>query len=378
MFLEFRDAVVLDYRLRLWWGSLVVLSAALSWRVTAALKAIWKSGEDTSYTARSGIYAAAYTYVCAFRSLWPRQDVEKVCLFDNPVMSGAVLGRSLATVAEICFVLMIRLWLSEMYKLYYLQFARNAGTLANPIYRSKAELFSTTEGPQCLAQRELLEIRGAAKKGSWRAILARAAQIPIHWMGFLIYIAECLSWIGVLSRKEIWNGIENSIWGIVFFGVLVALADLLLLASETVPRGKLVLLARATTQRKMTKPQWIDECVDLSTPHMANAKRTSQGFFLACIVFCTFIATVDVPMYFRNFASETNVNAEIEANGFAFSLYHGFFESLQCRHVKQHFEDWQPHLTWMWCYFTGCVWGCQRLQATAPVKPLPCVDNKID
>ena len=49
------------------------------------------------------LLCAAYVFGCAFRSLLPRADVQRICLFDT-WLSSVVVGRSVATVAEICFV----------------------------------------------------------------------------------------------------------------------------------------------------------------------------------------------------------------------------------------------------------------------------------
>src|SRR5262245_24124613 len=45
---------------------------------------------------------AAYVFGCAFRSFLPRADVQRICLFDT-WLSSVLIGRSVATVAEICF-----------------------------------------------------------------------------------------------------------------------------------------------------------------------------------------------------------------------------------------------------------------------------------
>ena len=47
-----------------------------------------------------------YTFVCAFRSVFPRVDAERVVLYDN-FLSSIFLGRFLATIAEISFALQI-------------------------------------------------------------------------------------------------------------------------------------------------------------------------------------------------------------------------------------------------------------------------------
>ena len=46
------------------------------------------------------LLCAAYVFGCAFRSLLPRADVQRICLFDTWLSSVAV-GRSVATVAEV-------------------------------------------------------------------------------------------------------------------------------------------------------------------------------------------------------------------------------------------------------------------------------------
>ena len=48
------------------------------------------------------LLCAAYVFGCAFRSFLPRADVQRICLFDHWLSSVAV-GRTVATVAEICF-----------------------------------------------------------------------------------------------------------------------------------------------------------------------------------------------------------------------------------------------------------------------------------
>ena len=48
------------------------------------------------------ILSGIYVFVCAFRSFLPRIDVERYCLFDHP-LSSVMLGRSLATIAEVSF-----------------------------------------------------------------------------------------------------------------------------------------------------------------------------------------------------------------------------------------------------------------------------------
>src|SRR5499427_10796457 len=48
------------------------------------------------------LLCAAYVFGCAFRSVLPRADVQRICLFDT-FLSSILIGRSVATVAELCF-----------------------------------------------------------------------------------------------------------------------------------------------------------------------------------------------------------------------------------------------------------------------------------
>src|ERR1700744_4455674 len=57
---------------------------------------------STSGTELMLLLCAAYVFGCAFRSFLPRADVQRICLFDT-WLSSVVVGRSVATVAEICF-----------------------------------------------------------------------------------------------------------------------------------------------------------------------------------------------------------------------------------------------------------------------------------
>ncbi len=93
-----------------WWrvlSALAVLNIVL-WGVTLTVV-------DTSrpfvgaQLALSGIYTA----VCAFRSFWPRIDLERTVLWDTQ-LSSVFIGRSAATVAEISFAVQIALFVEEL------------------------------------------------------------------------------------------------------------------------------------------------------------------------------------------------------------------------------------------------------------------------
>ena len=107
---------------------------------------------------------AAYVFGCAFRSFLPRADVQRICLFDT-WLSSVMVGRSVATVAEVCFAVQ---WAIILHQL---------GTMT----------------------------------GAETTLNAAWVIVP------LILIAECFSWHAVLTRNYLGNAIENSIWAVAFF-----------------------------------------------------------------------------------------------------------------------------------------------------------------
>lgn len=161
-----------------WWWSLLTL-------VSGANIAAWFWVYRYLHEAPTGIhsasnvelmllFSAAYVFGCAFRSMLPRADVQRICLFDT-WLSSVTVGRSVATVAEVCFVAQ---WAMILHRL---------GTMT----------------------------------GANTTLIAAWAIVP------LILVAECFSWYAVLTKKFFCNAIENSIWGVGFLIIVIGLCRLL-------------------------------------------------------------------------------------------------------------------------------------------------------
>src|ERR1700692_3401411 len=158
-----------------WWWSLLTL-------VSGANIAVWFVLYRQLHEQRIGglgsssaielmlVLCAAYVFGCAFRSFLPRADVQRICLFDT-CLSSVVVGRSVATVAEVCFAAQ---WAIILHQL---------GTI--------------TEADTTL----------------------NAAWVIVP----LILIAEGFSWYAVLTTKYWGNAVENSIWAVAFFIVGIGL-----------------------------------------------------------------------------------------------------------------------------------------------------------
>lgn len=90
----------------LWWAGLCVVSLVnvAIWLRTARWLALrtHPSPQEASWRKLQLILAAGYVLGCAYRSVLPVFDVPRQTLFDTQ-FSSALIGRSVATVAELCF-----------------------------------------------------------------------------------------------------------------------------------------------------------------------------------------------------------------------------------------------------------------------------------
>ena len=161
-----------------WWGLLTLVSGAniAVWFLLYRQLQEQPTGSlgSTSSIELMLLLCAVYVFGCAFRSCLPRADVQRICLFDT-WLSSVVVGRSVATVAEICFAAQ---WAIILHQL---------GTMT----------------------------------GADTTLNAAWVIVP------LILIAECFSWYAVLTTNYLGNAIENSIWAVAFFVVGIGLCRLL-------------------------------------------------------------------------------------------------------------------------------------------------------
>ena len=150
----------------LWWGALCLISLvnAVAWSFAAARLRRQRTSTDPSHYALRRwqlVLSAVFVLVCAFRSVFPRADVQRICLHDS-WLSSVLIGRSLATVAELCFTAQWAILLGEL--------GRSTRTSA--------------------------------------ALLVARVLVP------LIAVAEVCSWYAVLTTSYIGNMMEESIWAL--------------------------------------------------------------------------------------------------------------------------------------------------------------------
>src|SRR5262252_6114424 len=92
--------IVPDTLMYRWWQFLCAVSVVniLLWTLAA-----WGlSREADGYQFRQLLLSGLFVAACAFRSILPRVDLERMCMWDSP-FSSVFLGRTVATIAELCF-----------------------------------------------------------------------------------------------------------------------------------------------------------------------------------------------------------------------------------------------------------------------------------
>ena len=156
-----------------WWLFLCAVSALniVAWMISAAtLNRRQGALAADVYVLRRWqlVLSAGYVFGCAFRSALPVYDVPRLCLFDT-WLSSVVVGRSVATFAELCFVAQWSLMLREASR----ATDSNVGRYAS------------------------------------------AVMVP------LIAVAETFSWYSVLTTSNLGHVVEESIWGLCA-GLMVA------------------------------------------------------------------------------------------------------------------------------------------------------------
>jgi hypothetical protein len=139
---------------QIWWGFLIAVSAVniVCWlrlrrRVTS---------DQQRHQLR---LSAVFVFVCAFRSLLPRADVQRICFVDT-FLSSVLLGRAVATAAELCFMAQV----------------------------------------------------AAAVRALGRQLGYAPAVTVSRWVLPLIAVAEVCSWYAVVTTNFLGNALEQSLW----------------------------------------------------------------------------------------------------------------------------------------------------------------------
>lgn len=159
-----------------WWSFLCAVSAlnAMVWVVSANRlknKATALPPEVWTLVKWQMVLSAGYVLGCGYRSVFPVFDVQRQVLVDS-WLSSVVVGRSVATVAELCF-------------------AAQWALMLRSVARSSESAF--------------------ALKVS-------------YWIVPMILVAETFSWYAVLSTSNLGHVMEETLWGLSAAMLVLSLA----------------------------------------------------------------------------------------------------------------------------------------------------------
>ncbi len=161
---KFSTAYQSEHYTLLWWSCLTRIATLniFLWVWTYASCSSAQLQDDFHKQAHlylSGIYVS----VCAYRSVYPRIDLERYCLFDHGTISSIFLGRAAATIAEIAYSCQFALLLHKL------------GTIHG---HTNMKMLSYIIMP-------------------------------------CITVAQVCCWCGVVTINHIWHAIEESIWALI-------------------------------------------------------------------------------------------------------------------------------------------------------------------
>lgn len=149
-----------------WWRALSAIGVvnvvlwALSARALERARASM-TADERAWWQQQLLLSAGFVFGCAFRSLLPRADVQRICLYDS-WLSSVLVGRAVATIAELCFMTQLALHLHRL----------------------------------------------AREHGSAAALALSRLIVP------LIVVAEVCSWYAVLTTNYLGNAVEESLWAL--------------------------------------------------------------------------------------------------------------------------------------------------------------------
>jgi hypothetical protein len=156
-----------------WWLALIGVSLVnISAWMLAGVLPVRRAVNDPALATRRRqvLLSAPFVFGCAFRSIFPRADVQRICVVDS-WLSAVAVGRTVATIAELCFAAQCALLLRVLAK----------------------------------------DTRNSLASGISLAI------VP------LIAMAETFSWYSVVTTNYIGNTMEESTWATVALLMFIGL-----------------------------------------------------------------------------------------------------------------------------------------------------------
>ncbi len=196
-----------------WWLVLCAVSAlnVLAWALSAAAvgrRRALQSAEAHAVRRLQILLSAGYVFGCAFRSALPVFDVPRLCLSDT-WLSSVVVGRSVATVAELCFAAQWALLMHELAQATGSSFGRRVAAAVLPLIAT-AEVFSwysvlTTSNLGHVVEETIWGLCAVSLVTSlvanwsrcdtaWRPLLAACCVAGVAYFGYMFLVDVPMYW----------------------------------------------------------------------------------------------------------------------------------------------------------------------------------------
>ncbi len=198
-----------------------------------------------------------YTYVCAIRAIFPRKDVDSICFY-NSIISYPLIGRVLATIAEISLIVVV----SNVFK-----------ELSLKINNNTNELF-------------------------YNLLIG------------LIVIAQIFCWSGCITKCNLFNAIEESIWAFTAFCILIS------------------------------------NIILYNNTNNLEFKKLLINSIIFGAIYIIFMIYIDIPGYYSKWKNKKKY----------YTISDGLISMYSCK-KSQLYSIWKSDMLWLTGYFTLCVWG---------------------
>ena len=250
----------------LWWILLFIVSTYNTHNIFD----FYLKTDMSPFQKKITVFSIIYTVVCAVRAFFPKKDLARICFFESK-LSYPLFGRTIATIAELSYIKIIVLILGELIK----------------------------------------DINTFTPISSFIPYL-------IEFIFPIIIIAQSCSWTGSITKNNIWNAIEESIW-MISFGILTIISSILYIKISSISNLK------------------IDKI-----------KNLLLIAIIAGFIFVTFMYKVDVPMYLKRWHNRKDRTL---------GLWEGIKDMGQCKKVTKSIDVWKSEIPWQTGYFTFAVWS---------------------
>ena len=160
-----------NYISRIWWKILFIISTI---NIIFIINYYKNNCCDNQFHRNITLLSMVYVFIAAIRAIFPVKNVDRTCFY-NSVLCSSFIDRFVATIAEICFILLV------------------TGILKN------ITNYTTESQNQKLA---------------------------LTLTNYGIICAQIFCWLGSLTNNQSWNVMEESIWTICFIIITIILFKL--------------------------------------------------------------------------------------------------------------------------------------------------------